>query len=471
MLFAPRLDSRRGRLYRVLTGLGLGTTAGFLTLVALVLFLTTQFVTTPEGLYHRTWQKTAEHIFDPTAMGNWASWEHKFDGQIHSDEDAIKHGNEALKSLHDRYTYLMSPKDVAAEKERGAGNFTGVGMVFDIKVGADGKPVENGKGSPLPATDADGYPVINKVMKGAPAESSGLHAGDAITSVDGHSTKDCSLDELVKMVRGEAGTSVTFGIRSHGQDKTLTVTRQTVAVPDVITKMLPGDIGYLRLENFEQLGATRQVMEGLKSLKDARAIIFDLRGNPGGYVTNAIGISSLFIEQGTVVVIKSRIPGDPASPQYETGTIRVTADRLIQESSSTVRPGRRQTDASERTPYMINHRPVVILVDGNSASAAEMTTGAIKDNGAATVIGARTFGKGIGQSSVPMPNGTQLHVTSLRYYTPNGTWLGDGGNSVQQGIVPDIAVEPLKKIFEYGSNDDNQLGAAVEFLQKKLAGK
>src|SRR5262249_23596 len=204
-------------------------------------------------------------------------------------------------------------------------------------------------------------------------------------------------------------------------------------------------------------------------LKDSKALIIDVRGNPGGFVNNAINIASLFIEQGTVVTIRSRIPGDPKSPQYETETLKLTANALVTETTDSRQPGVTSRSSGERQPNMVGDRPVVILVNGNSASASEMFTGAVKDNGRATVVGTRTFGKGIGQSSLRMPNGTQLHITSLRYFTPNGTWLGDGGNTQSHGIEPDVVVESAKNL-EFGEDSDNQLKQAIEILNLKIGG-
>lgn len=469
-MFAPRRNEARGGPFRrFMRASGrVSSAVTTVTVIALIVFLGNFFFSTPTGLYQRTWEKAAQHYFDPTAMGDWKSWEHKFDGQIHSNEDAIKYANEMLKSLDDRYTYLMSPEQVSKEKEQGQGNFKGVGMVFEYKRGADGKPVLDAQGNPSPLTDKDGHPLISKVMKGAPAELAGIKAGDAIVAIDGVSTQNQSLEWLVTHVRGQDDTVVKLTVRRQGQDIDINVKRGTVNIPAVTTQMLPGDIGYLRLEDFGQFDAADEVAAGLRSLSGAKAIIFDLRSNPGGYVHNAINISSLFVEQGTLVVVKSRMPGSPANPQYETSTVKVDRNGMREEVTTTPDPNKVDTSTQKRYPYLLNGRPVVILVNGSSASASEMTTGAIADNKAATVIGTRTFGKGIGQSSITMPNGTQLHITSLRYYSPNGNWYGDGGNSVAQGIQPDIVVQPAKQFFEFGSADDNQLQKALEFLNSKL---
>ncbi len=473
MFTAPPLppeQRRPSRLRGALSSLGLGATVVVLLVFNLVLFLaSTYFVATPEGLYHRVWQSTQEHIYDPTALGDWSKWEHKYDGQLPDDDVAAEKITEMLESVGDRYTYFMDASDVKADNERSQGNFIGVGMILGVKTDGNDQPVKAADGKPLPETDENGYPIVKQLINGGPAKGAGLKVGDAITSINGKDTRGQSLDEIIGQIRGSEGTSVTFDLKRDGNDFTVTITRQKINIPAVTTKKLPGDIGYLRLEGFDQYDATDEFKAGLTELKDSKALIIDLRGNPGGFVHNAVNISSLFLEQGTVVTIKSRIPGDPKNPQYATQTIKLTADRLVTETADSRQPGVTERESSDRQPNMAGNRPVVILVNGNSASASEMFTGAVKDNGRATVVGTRTFGKGIGQSSLRMPNGTQLHITSLRYFTPNGTWLGDGGNSESHGIEADVVVEPAKNL-EFGEDNDSQLKKAIEILNQKIGG-
>lgn len=477
MIFAERYtppQKRRGWLMRVIRGTGIGGAAVVIPLLAVALFFLAQYTVTPPQLYHRTWEMAAQTIYDPTDLGDWAAWEHKFDGQIKTDEDAIAKANEALSSAGDPYTYLMSPERVAENDDRAAGKFVGVGIRFAIQTDETGKAVTDRQGATLPQVDANGYVVVQSLIEGAPAEQAGIKPGDAIKSVDGVSTKDLALDAIVKQIRsGEPGTNVTFVLIRGGKEFPLTVTRSAVKLASVHTRMIAGtDIGYLRLDDFAQTDATEQFSRGLEKLKDARALIVDLRDNPGGFVFNSINISSMFVKQGVVVVIKERIAGDPTHPIYRVTTHYLTEHKLIEESYTTDNPTQTKRRARDRQPYLADDRPVVFLVNEGSASASEMTTGAVKDNGAATVVGEKTFGKGVGQSTIFMPNGTRLHVTSLRYYTPNGTWLGNGrartpdhGEKPANGITPDVEVKPVKRHFQLGSPEDNQLQRAVDLLK------
>jgi carboxyl-terminal processing protease len=429
------------------------------------------FYGTPVELYHRTWEAAQRSIFDPKDLHDWKQWEHKFDSEIVTDEDAVKRANEMLASAKDRYTMLLNKEQADAERRQMEGKFIGIGITFDFQVTEDGELVVK-DGKPVATTDANGYPVIDTVIENSPAAKAGIESGDALKRItkDGQVVDIANkpLSEVVQTLRGKEGEKVDVVVLRNGTDVPLTITREAVVQKSVETKMLDNGIGYLRLKGFDQYKNLDEVTEGLKQLDAAKGIIFDLRGNPGGLVPNAISISSLFVEKGTLVVIKSRLNSDPEDPQYTTTTYRVEGEKLVTETTRTDREGTK-TEERARAPYMLRGRPVIILTDGGTASASEMTTGALRDNNVAEVLGERSVGKGIGQSVMPWVNGTMLHITSLRYYTPSGKWLGDGGNTIKDGgIEPDHKVKAMKKRFKHGSKDDNQLQAAVDLMGAKL---
>jgi len=429
-------------------------------LALLLLFFGTGCATTAQGLYRSVWEATPRNIYDPSTLHDWGSWEHRYDGKLATDEDAKKAVGEMLSSVGDRYTYFMDTKAVAADKDNRDGIYTGVGIVLDFQIDASGHGVRAGDGGLLPQTDSSGYPIVKQLINGSPARKSGLLAGDAIVSIDGKDTRRRGLAALVEQLRGQAGSTVALTVLRDGRNWSLTVTRETVNAPAVSISKLPDGIGYLRLESFGQTDEVAEFKAGLEALKDCRALIIDVRGNLGGLVYNAVGTASFFIKEGRVVTIRHRIPGGG----YKTETITLTGTNLVsQVTSSDSTEVERQT--AERQPYLAAGRPVVILVNGSSASATELFTGAVKDHRAATVLGTRTYGKGIGQSNISMPNGTQLHVTSLHYFTPNGTWLGDGGNTrpIPHGIEPDVLVTPNQDLL-FGGANDNQLHQAISIL-------
>lgn len=430
------------------------------------------FYATPVELYHRVWDMAQRSIYDPKDLHDWKQWEHKFDSEIVTNEDAVKRANEMLASAKDRYTMLLNPEQADAERRQMEGKFIGIGITFDFQVSEAGELVMK-DGKPVATTDSNGYPLIDSVLDNSPAAKAGIEGGDALKSIQksGENSVDIAnkpISEVVQILRGKEGESVNVVVVRGGVEIVKTITREAVVQASVETKMLDNGIGYLRLKGFDQYKNLDEVIEGLRKLDSAKGIIFDLRGNPGGLVPNAISISSLFVEKGTLVVIKNRLHGDPENPQYKTVTYRVEGDKLITETRRTDHEGV-TTEESKRAPYMLRGRPVVILTDGGTASASEMTTGALRDNDVAAVLGERSVGKGIGQTVMPMANGTILHITSLRYYTPSGKWLGDGGNTIKDGgIEPDHKVKANKKRFKHGSKDDNQLEAAVDLMGRKL---
>lgn len=442
---------------------GVGLTAMLVLVGAGAFYLyDSYFYATPVELYHRTWDMTQRMIYDPATLNDWKKWEHRFDNEIVTNDDAVKKANEMIASINDRYTMLLGAEQAKAELQQMEGKFIGIGIVFEFQTNSDGELMLK-DGKPVGATDSGGHPVIDQVMENSPAAQAGMTAGDALKSVNGTEVAGMPLSDVIKLLRGAENEHVKVVVLRDGKDMSLDIVRKAVAQTSVETKMLANGIGYLRLKTFDQYNNLDEVKAGLKKLDSANSIIFDLRGNPGGLVPNAISISSLFVEKGTLVVIKNRIMGNPEHPVYRTTTYRVEGDKLIAETKD----GDKVTvEESARAPYMLRGRRVVILTDGGTASASEMTTGAIRDNNAAVVLGQRSLGKGIGQTIIPMANGTMLHVTSLRYFTPSGKWIGDGGNTIKDGgIEPDVSVKAAKKHFKPGSADDNQLESAVDYLK------
>jgi len=224
-------------------------------------------------------------------------------------------------------------------------------------------------------------------------------------------------------------------------------------------------VGYIRLEDFMDLNAPEEMDSALKSLNVDRLVI-DLRGNPGGMMPICLELASMFVEKGTLVSTRARVH----DAGYETTKYELQ-DKALAVVTKNEDSGSSSTRLQERQEPIAAKTQIVIRVDGNSASAAEMFTAALQQNGRATVVGEQSFGKGIGQSVMRFPNGTEFHVTTFRYFTPNGFWLGNGGNGAaskeQFGITPDHKV-PFTKVkgARFGSPLDNQLNFAIDLLSK-----
>jgi carboxyl-terminal processing protease len=321
-----------------------------------------------------------------------------------------------LASVKDRYTTFLTPKEYAALNEGlDGGNFSGVGIA--IRVDDDTKL--------LRATD---------IIPGGPAEKAGIQAGDVIVTIDGKSTKGLTSDEDAKMLRGKEGTIVRLGIERNGAalSDQIAVTRAVIHQPSVYARLLPGNIGYARLTVFGATTGT-ELTAALDRLEaqGAKAYVLDLRDNGGGYLNAAIDVSSKFVQSGPIVSVEAR---GGNSTQYD----------------------------AENTA--IPPKPLAVLVNGYTASASEITSGAIQDNGVGELIGTRTFGKGVVQTIHQLPDGSAVKITSARYLTPRGRDI----NTV--GIEPDIkAPDPARNARLGDLPADTQLQAAVTYLQGRLA--
>ena len=291
----------------------------------------------------------------------------------------------------------------------------------------------SGIGVLIASDPASGLIDISYVVPGTPADKAGVQPGDVISTVDGTSTKGMSTDDASKLLRGKAGTVVHLGLLRDGTALADTpITRSELTPPTVVSKMLPGDIGYVYVLAFG-LQTPQEFDLALERLKNAGAkgIVLDLRNDGGGYVESALQMIQRFVASKPLLTVEER--GEPATT--------VTADS---------------------DDVWVNV-PVSVLVNGYTASASEITAGALQDDGIASLIGTRTFGKGVMQTLTPLADGAAIKITTAHYLTP------DHHDINLKGIEPDVVVkEPQKSIFGDVSKDP-QLRAALDFLQKKIA--
>jgi carboxyl-terminal processing protease len=298
--------------------------------------------------------------------------------------------DQAVQSLDDRFSNYFAPHDFADFQEATEGRFEGVGMTVD-KVD-------------------DGLKVIS-VYEGSPAARGGLRPGDVITHVNGRSIAKFSSEESTTKIKGPAGTAVRLTVRNDkGSTREVTLKRAQVNIPVVRSEMRSHEgrkIAYVRLASFTS-GAHGEVGDAVRKLlkEGAKGVVLDLRDNGGGLLNEAVEISSIFIPDGTIVSTKGRA---------------------------------RPTHVYEATGGAIDsHVPVVVLVNDRSASASEIVTGALQDRKRATVVGTRTFGKGVFQEIEPLPNGGALDITVGEYFLPSGRNLGGGGVKRGAGVTPDV---------------------------------
>ncbi len=267
------------------------------------------------------------------------------------------------------------------------GSFTGIGVEITVK---------------------DNVLTVVSPIEGTPAYKVGMKAGDKIIKIENKRTKDMSLMEAVKKIRGPKGTKVNLTIMREGEAKPLefSITRGVIPLISVRQYFLTPEIGYVRISNFQSktVKDLSAALEEMEKGREIKGLVLDLRNNPGGLLSQAIEVSDLFLNSGLIVSTKGRI-----SSQNITATAH--------------------TDKKPRT------YPIIVLINSGSASAAEIVAGALQDNKRALVLGTRSFGKGSVQTILPLSDGSGLRLTTARYYTPSG-------KSIQSsGIVPDIKLD------------------------------
>ena len=316
-----------------------------------------------------------------------------------------------VESLGDRYSNYIDPSAFDRFNSDLSGNFEGIGVVIE--------------------TNPDTNEIyVTNVLRGSPALGAGVLPGDIFYSVDGTLIEGLDQTALALLVLGPAGSTVNITFKRGTELINLAIVRARIELPNVETDILDNNIAYVSLNNFNSV-AVNQIRQALEEVdvNNRNGLVFDLRGNPGGLLSSAIDVGSLFIRDGVLL--------------YETFA-----------------------DGSEQTfevngNYANINVPIVVLVNENSASASELVAGAIKDRGAGTLIGETTFGKGTVQTIQPLSNGGGLRLTIARYLLPSRQWIHD------VGVVPDIAID--YDPFEDGATGDLQLEAAIRFLSESTS--
>lgn len=313
-----------------------------------------------------------------------------------------------VKTLDDPHSIYLDPKMYELMRSHTEGSFGGVGIVMGFK---------------------DNKITVISVMEGTPSEAAGIKTGDEIIAVDGTPTSEIEPEEVVLHIRGEIGTDVTLKIRRAGEeDRDYVVRRATIQVHTVAGQMLPDTdgIGYIRIASFSEHTAD-EFKDAYHALENegVKGMIIDLRENPGGLVTSCVAIANMVVPKGPVVSVVQK-------------------------------DGRREEYESELSEEKY---PLVVLIDGNSASASEILAGALQDTGAATIVGQTSYGKGSVQVILPLYDDDALKLTIAKYYTPSGRSI-DG-----TGIEPDVRVEP-----QADGAQDVQLLKAIDVMKGKLAG-
>ncbi len=344
----------------------------------------------PKVVVDEVWQVVNKEYVDGTFNHvDWQATRQKLLSQQYtSREQAYTAIRAALSQLGDRYTRFLDPKQYQAFSDQTSGELSGVGIRMEL----------NATTKKLTVVDA---------IENSPALKAGLKSGDQILAIDGKPTQGMTVENAAKLVRGKVGTTVTLQMGRQGQsDFDVKLTRATIELPTVTYSLKQEGskhIGYIRLAEFDAT-ASAQMRRAIQALKAQQVdgFVLDLRDDPGGLLDASVEIAQMWLDKGAIVRTVDRV-GD--SEQLAANHTALTT------------------------------QPLVVLVDGNSASASEILTGALKDNRRAMVVGSQTFGKALVQEYRPLSDGSGLAVTIAHYFTPNGTDIN------HKGITPDVKID------------------------------
>ena len=362
----------------------------------------------PQKLFEKTWKIISKDYYEPTLNHqNWARWKTRYNGKIKTIEDAKVAIDSMIASLDEPYTKFMTDDEYQELTTSISSKIYGIG----VNIYSNSGKIE----------------VFN-VMPGTPAELAQIKAGDIIIAVDGKDISGHNVSDVASLVRGPENSIVELTILRDCKKITKKIKRKEIKIKSVKSSILDNNIGYIKIISFISGTTPNEFIEALNNTQDADSLIIDLRGNTGGLLDNAVFIADRFIDDGTIVDI-------------------------------IYRNGYKNTIKAHNEGLPID-KPIVILVNGASASASEILSGAMKDYHKATLVGNKTFGKGLVQKVVPLPNSTGLNVTIARYLTPNGTDIN------KLGIKPDIEIG-TDLDFLGNSKNDVQLEKAKEILTKK----
>jgi len=345
----------------------------------------------------------------------WRTLQDEYYGEL-PDEREMTYGaiRGVLRLLDDRHTVFLDPEEAKLWNADIRGTFEGIGAVVDEWPG--------------------GGVLIVEPFEGQPAWKAGLRRGDVILAVDDQDVTRMSLTEAISLIRGPKGTTVRLLIQRPGEPEPfeVAVVRARIDIPVVKSKMLEGDIAYLRLTEFtaQSPGKVKVALQALLALKP-KGLIFDLRGNPGGLLDAAVEIASFFVPQGDILIER-------------------TKDGEVKHYPAKGEP-------------IVGDVPLVVLVNGASASASEIVAGAIQDSGRGLLVGEETFGKGSVQTPHTLSDGSLLRVTTARWFTPADRAIHG------QGLTPDVIVEFTPEDMEAGR--DPQLERALEILLSEEVGE
>ena len=362
----------------------------------------------PQKLFDKTWKVLYREYYEPTLNHqDWYRWKARYHGKLKTEDDAKVAIDTMIASLDEPYTRFMNKKDFEDLTTSITSKIYGIG----VNIYSNSGKIE----------------VFN-VIPSTPADFAQVKQGDIITAVDGKDTNGMNISDVAALVRGPENSVVELTLLRNGKKLTKKIKRKEIKIKNVKSSIIDNHIGYIQIISFMGGTTPSEFVEALENTKNTDSMIIDLRGNTGGLLDNAVFVANMFIPQGEIVEII-----------YRNGY-------------------KKSIQANTAQPILT--KPVVVLVNGASASASEILSGALKDYHKATLVGRKTFGKGLVQKVVPLPNRTGLNVTIARYLTPNGTDIN------KLGIKPDVEVGNEFDFNLNTSKKDVQLEKAKAILNE-----
>ena len=362
----------------------------------------------PKDLFLESWLLVKQSYAEPHLNDqNWHRWKRRYVNKITDIDDAYVAINTMLASLDDPYSRLLSKEEFLEQSNSIESKMYGIGVNI--------------------ASVAGKIYIVN-VIKGSPADLSGLKQGDMLVSVDNHQIKGKSIFQVAQYIKGALNEVVTLVISRDGNKLTKKIKRAEIKVKTVECAKLDKDTGYIHIISFIGNDTPLEFINAMNKVKDTKGLILDLRGNTGGLFQNAVFVSNLFLKSGDIVSVIGR---DGLSSSY-----RVQRGEFVYE------------------------KPLVVLVDGDSASASEIVSGALKDNNRAKIVGTKTFGKGVVQKIYALPNQMGMNLTIAKYLTPSGRDINE------KGIEPDYEVTFTRD--DVNKNFDRQLEFAKNLIAKEI---
>lgn len=361
-----------------------------------------------QKLFDNTWSEIKNNYYDPSLNRQvWYRWKEHYRGKIKTEADAKVAIDTMLASLDDPYSKYMDKNEYSEQNSSIASKIVGIGVNI---------------------TSISGKITVINVMDGSPAQGANLQPNDIIFAVDDKEISGMPIAEVANLVKGKENTTVDITILRNNEKINKKITRKEIKIKTV-KSTVDKNIGIIEISTFVSVTTPNDFLEALEKTQNTKGLILDLRGNTGGLLPNAVFIANLFIPEGNIVSIVGR-------------------------------DGYKFDINAQALDFKIN-KPLVILVDGNSASASEILSGALKDYKRAVLLGTKTYGKGMVQKVIPLQNETGLNLTIAKYLTPKGTDIN------KKGIEPDYKVEFT--INDLKNQNDVQLATAKNILNNMVS--